>query len=129
MENQMASKRSDPEHIEQVAFFEWLATKHKKLSFLYKLMFAVPNGGGRSKGEAGRLKAEGVKSGVSDVILLYPAREFSYLCLEFKAGKNKQSKEQLLFEAEVDKYGGCYQVVYSSREAQKVLSWYLGVAL
>ena len=33
--------------------------------------WAVPNGGKRSKSEAGRLKAEGVKSGVPDLCLIY----------------------------------------------------------
>ncbi len=123
--NQMAD-RNEPEHLEQVAFFDWSYTKHRIYPFFKKLLFAIPNGGQRSKAQAGKLKAEGVKSGVSDVILLYPARGFHYLCLEFKAGKNKQSDDQKLFEADVDEHGGCYQVVYSSREAQKVILWYLG---
>ena len=36
------------------------------------LLFAVPNGGARSKATAGKLKAEGVVAGVADLILLVP---------------------------------------------------------
>lgn len=38
-----------------------------------KLMFAIPNGGLRDKITAGRLKAEGVKSGVPDIMLPVPS--------------------------------------------------------
>lgn len=35
-----------------------------------KLLFAVPNGGARSRTEAAIMKAEGVTAGVTDLILL-----------------------------------------------------------
>jgi len=117
---------NDYEHQEQVAFFEHIEKKFlKKHPFLDKLLFAVPNGGGRTKAQGGKLKAEGVRSGVSDIVLLYPSREFHYLTIEMKFGTNKQSKEQVHFENRVDAAGGLYQVCYSCVDALKVLSWYL----
>ncbi len=35
------------------------------------LWWHTPNGGGRTKAEAGALKAQGVKPGVSDVLIMY----------------------------------------------------------
>lgn len=51
-----------------------------------KLIFAVPNGGSRHIREAANLKRQGVKPGVSDVIVLIPKKGFASLCIEFKRG-------------------------------------------
>ena len=117
---------NDYEHQEQMAFFEYVELKMlKKYPFLDKLLFSVPNGGLRSKAQAGKIKAEGGKSGVSDIVLLYPSKEFHYLCIEMKFGTNKQSDEQKKFERRVDEHGGLYQVCYSSQDALATLQWYL----
>lgn len=84
----------------------------------------MPNGGHRSKTTAVNLKKEGVKSGVSDILFLVPARGYNYLCIEMKHGKNKQSDNQKAFEVDVDKVGGLYQLAYNQDEAQKILEWY-----
>jgi len=89
-----------------------------------KLLFAVPNGGYRSKTTAIALKAEGVESGVADILFLVASRGFGYLCIEMKYGKNKQSDNQKDFEKAVDGVGGIYQLAYSAEEAQKILEWY-----
>ena len=39
------------------------------------MLFAVPNGGGRSRIEAGIMKAEGVTAGVSDLISWRPGED------------------------------------------------------
>lgn len=56
------------EHDEQAALFQWAAL-HEGEEPRLRLLFAIPNGGKRSKATAGRLKAEGVKAGVPDVFL------------------------------------------------------------
>lgn len=56
------------EHDEQAALFEWAARNEWHEPRL-ALLFAIPNGGHRSKATAGKLKAEGVKAGVPDVFL------------------------------------------------------------
>lgn len=56
------------EHDEQTALFTWAALNEWHEPRL-ALLFAIPNGGHRSKATAGKLKAEGVKAGVPDVFL------------------------------------------------------------
>lgn len=59
------------EHVEALAFVQVVSLhqhKHPELQWLH----SVPNGGARSKAQAGKLKAEGVKAGVPDY--LFPVR-------------------------------------------------------
>ena len=51
---------------EQITVFEW-AELNLRLYPVLALMYHVPNGGKRSKSEAARFKAMGVKSGVSAI--------------------------------------------------------------
>lgn len=90
-----------------------------------KLLLAVPNGGSRNIIEAKNLKAQGIKSGVSDVLLLISKKGFSCLCLEFKTPVGKQSDEQIEFEKQAEKVGNKYVVVRSVKEAIDTLKWYL----
>lgn len=85
------------------------------------LLFAVPNGGARSKATAGKLKAEGVVPGVADLVLLVPQwfttwREqqgclYAGLCIEMKTTKGHQSPEQKAWQAKVEEMGYKYIVV------------------
>lgn len=52
------------EHEEQKAFVQWF-----RASFPRCRIFAIPNGGARSKATAGKLKAEGVSAGVPDLFI------------------------------------------------------------
>jgi hypothetical protein len=54
----------------------------------------VPNGGKRHRGTAGRLKAMGVKKGVSDVLLPLPYNGWAGWAIELKVGKNRTTDEQ-----------------------------------
>lgn len=51
------------EHEEQVAFIEWLELTGYKFS-------AIPNGGVRHIGQAVKLKAEGVRPGLPDILVI-----------------------------------------------------------
>ncbi len=52
------------EHLEQVHFVAWFRREYPGIR-----IFAIPNGGGRSKAQAGQLKAEGVSAGVPDLYI------------------------------------------------------------
>lgn len=60
--------RNDAEHTEQVFLFQWAAAKEGQIPQLANL-YAVPNGSYKSKAQAGRFRAEGLKAGVPDVCL------------------------------------------------------------
>ena len=100
------------------------------------LLFAVPNGGARSKATAGKLKAEGVVAGVSDLILLVPkwvkAKDdegwqnlFHGLCIEMKTPKGRQSPEQIRWMEWVAANGYKYAVCHSLDEFMAVVDGYL----
>lgn len=57
--------------------------------------FAIPNGGLRSKLEAIRFKAMGVKRGIPDLALILSDGSTAYV--ELKAGKGKLRPEQKVF--------------------------------
>jgi hypothetical protein len=60
----MTTTRVPTEHEEQRAFVWWWRSHHPGVR-----IFAIPNGGGRSIREGGRLKAEGVTAGVPDLCI------------------------------------------------------------
>lgn len=77
--------------------------------------FHVPNGGGRSKAEAGVLKAMGVKAGVPDIYILHNGKS---LFIELKPPKRYLSNAQkemtrklLLANARVDVCRSLDQVI------------------
>lgn len=90
-----------------------------------KLVFAVPSGGSRHKLEAINLKRQGVKSGISDVILLIPKKGFASLCIEFKTEKGKQSDEQKEFQRQAEMCGNKYVIVRSVGSAIETVKEYL----
>jgi hypothetical protein len=73
----------DFEHIEQSALFDWLNDNAAAMPDLAKA-FAIPNGGYRNIKTAGRLKAEGVKPGIPDVMLLVARGQYYGLMIEMK---------------------------------------------
>ena len=57
------------EHEEQVTVVQWAAA-HEHVEPFLGLLHAIPNAGaGAQKGQAGKMKAEGVKAGVPDLCL------------------------------------------------------------
>lgn len=82
---------SDEEHRIQCGCVHWFALQYPQ----YKgRLFAVPNGGRRDETTAAKLKAEGVVTGVADLILLKSNRDYGALLIEMKTPKGKQSDNQ-----------------------------------
>lgn len=88
----------------------WFRLQYRDLE---KLLFAVPNGGGRSKIEAGILKAEGVTPGVADLILFVPNKAFHGLCIEMKASDGRQSASQKEWQQAAEEQGYKYVICRS----------------
>ncbi len=73
-----------------------------------RFLAAVPNGGGRSAAQAGRLKAQGVRRGYPDLILDVPRAGWHGLRLEFKpTGGPKPRPEQIGWLEELASQGYC----------------------
>ena len=82
------------EHLEQCAFFDWLRLVYPKI---YKITFAIPNGGQRNIITAARLKKEGVKAGVPDIFVPQARGVWHGLFIEMKSKKGRLSKFQVDF--------------------------------
>jgi len=77
------------EAVEQIKVVEWCKTTayrlHGTTHYGVGLIIHIPNGGLRSRSEAARLKAMGVRSGVSDLFLPVPVPPHAGLWIEMKA--------------------------------------------
>ena len=90
------------------------------------VFFAVPNGGGRNKREAGILKAEGVTAGVADAILLKPSGGYASLCVEFKTEEGTQRRTQKEWQKAAEANGNKYVIVRSFDDFKREITEYLG---
>lgn len=122
---------SNSEHSIQTAFFAWANMNKETYPQLEVLMFAVPNGGHRSKAQAAKLKVEGVKAGVPDVFLSVARKGWNGLYIEFKRpGTEKQkegrlTKEQARFAEMVKAENYYHFVAYSYGQAAQMVVNYL----
>lgn len=77
---------------EQIALFDWAEAESRRRPCL-KLLFHIPNGGKRNMATAVRLKREGVKAGVPDLLLPVPREGFHGLFIEIKRVKGGKTSE------------------------------------
>ena len=93
------------------------------------MLFAVPNGGGRSPVEAAIMKGEGVVAGVADLILLEARGNYGALCIEMKtqSSKSRQSVNQKIWQEATQKAGNAYVVIRSFESFQSVIQQYLSL--
>lgn len=105
----------------QAQCFQWannnycLKTHNPRLS-----IFSVPNGGTRNKLEAMTLKATGLRSGVSDLIALYPNGRCVFF--ELKVNKGVQSDSQKDFEQLVKNLGFEYYLIYTFEQFKELFT-------
>jgi hypothetical protein len=92
----------------------------RALRFKYPkaIVFAVPNGGARSKATAGILKATGVLAGVSDLVFIYSG---AVVFIEVKTESGRQSDTQKEFERKISEHGLTYILARSAEECLKKL--------
>lgn len=76
------AKPVDREGQEQAALMAELKLRYPEV---YKLIYHVPNGGHRVKAVAAKLKGQGVKAGVPDLVLPMARGGYFGLYIEFKA--------------------------------------------
>jgi hypothetical protein len=80
--------------------------------------FHVPNGGWRDPATARKLKAAGVRPGVSDWVFFLP--HGNYACVELKDHRGKQSSSQKDFQNDVEAIGGVYCIARTTDEIDRV---------
>lgn len=104
------------EHDEQVALVNWFRDNFPEPDYI---IFAVPNGGTRGAREAVRLKQEGVKAGVHDLII---ATHGKVIFLEMKKVNTKPSQKQIEFHKNVEYLGFASIIGYGASDAsEKIL--------
>lgn len=114
------------EHAGQAALFQWAAYQGARFPELERLLFAVPNGGQRSKATAGKLRAEGAKAGTPDVFLAVPRRGYGALIIENKKRGGTLEPEQRAFIEAAAMAGNLCAVSYAWEAARDLVAWYLG---
>jgi hypothetical protein len=122
-----APPRGRSEHAEQVEVFRWAADMGATHPELLEL-FAVPNGARTATTVAKRLKAEGLKKGVEDVLLLVARGGWHGLCLELKRADGVPSDvkpAQREWHAIHTRRGYRVVVCFGAEEAKRVLLEYL----
>ena len=112
------------EGVEQATLFSWAQMRTYWYPEL-NLMFHIPNGGKRSKAEAGRFRAEGVKSGVPDLCLPVPRGQYHGLYIEMKTESGHTSDEQEWWGERLQAQGYVWRVCHGWQAAVAVLEWYL----
>lgn len=113
------------EDTEQAHIFAWAAWASGKYPEL-DLMHHIPNGGKRSKSEAARFKAQGVKAGVPDIFL--PCARGGYHGLYIELKRTKGGKLSAVQKEWIDALRGQdYKVIvcYGFDEAREVIINYL----
>jgi len=116
------------EHAEAVTFWKMVKLHENRYPAL-KLLFAVPNGGGRHPAIAAKLKAEGVRPGVSDYLCLAPCQDHIYagLALELKTIEGTATKEQREFLAACKNSGWHAVVAHGWVDAWRVVCDHVGI--
>ena len=117
------------EHYIQTRFFNVLRIAENRYPRL-RWIHAIPNGGKRDVRVARKLKAEGVKPGVSDIfvpLIGYGGQHGLYI--EMKAGDNDLSVEQKEFRDFVTREDFAYSTCYSTEAAIWAVEKYLGIKI
>lgn len=120
----------DIEHGHQVALIRWWVYFSNSLGIDQRLLAAIPNGGHRHPAVAAKMKAEGVRPGMPDLFLFFPARGYHGLGIEMKA----PTKTARVSPAQTEMMGllACrgYLVVVAKgvEDAIAQIKWYLADA-
>ena len=90
------------------------------------VIFAIPNGGGRTKREGGKLKAEGVLPGVPDLMVARANVVYNGLFIEMKKiGSRGMSKPQKEVSARLAAEGYLVATCFGCEEAWNTFQEYM----
>lgn len=120
--NKVKRHQNDLEHRIQVSCVNWFDWTHRDIS---KSLLSFANGGKRDAVTGAKLKAEGVRAGAPDLILLLPRGKYHALAIEMKTPKGRQSPAQKEWQAYFESMGGKYVVCRSLEEFIEAIESYL----
>ena len=108
-----------------VAWFRLQYPKHAPM------LFAVPNGGGRSRIEAAIMKAEGVTAGVADLLLLEARGGWGSLCIEMKTDSkaSRQRDSQKEWQLAAEQYGNRYEICRTFEQFMAIVKDYMDLPM
>lgn len=119
------------EHAEQAAVIAWWGLACKAYKLPAYALFAIPNGAvlagdaGRRAMQMSRLKGEGLRVGMLDLMLAVPSGSDSGLFIEMKIKPNKPSDEQIEIGDFLESRGYAVGVCYSAVEAIALITGHL----
>ena len=114
------------ESAEQKQLIEWWHFFCQTKGIHEKCLFAVPNGGYRNARESHRLKEEGVRAGIPDLMLAVPCGAFHGLFVELKrlkGGRVSDNQKEMLVV--FHRLGYCVKLCKGFAEAQQAITEYL----
>ena len=123
----MISRKEPTEDQEQMALMQWAKFEegaHPEL----KLLHHIPNGGSRTKAEAGRFRAMGVKPGVPDLFLPVARGGLHGLYIELKRQEGgRASAAQKGWMKALEDQGYAVHLCHGWEYAKNVILEYLGM--
>lgn len=120
------SKENPTEHAEAVHFMR-LVNLHQGRYPALRNLFAVPNGGDRHRIVAAKMKAEGVRPGIPDYVVLFPVEPHHGLAIELKSMTGYASREQKEWIERLRANGYRAEVCRGADQAWRVVCEYLGI--
>lgn len=113
------------ESAEQIALLRWASLTSHNGRKIGSLLFAIPNEGSRSPQHGARMKAQGLRSGVPDLMLAWPTDSSPGLFIEMKSKKGRISENQEKWIGRLQAAGYQVAVCYGADEAIKTIERYL----
>lgn len=117
----------DYEGAEQQALLRWFEVRHPAAA---RLIYHPANGGHRVKVVAAKLKAQGVKAGVSDLVLPMARGGYHGLYLELKATPPHDaavSASQMAWQVAMEQQGYMAVVARGMDQAMQILEGYMAL--
>ena len=108
---------------EQACLVRWFDMQYPKYS---GLLFAIPNGGARTKSYGARLKREGMRAGVPDLMLPIASDEYHGLFIELKTKKGKLQDSQKIWLQKLNDNGYLAAECKGWEAAKELIQQYLG---
>lgn len=120
-QRQNRGKAASSEHALQVQCVKWF-----RMRFPGALIYAIPNGGYRTKTTAGLMRAEGQTAGILDLHIPIARYGYHSMYVEMKNGKRGMLSElQKEMIAKLESYGNKVAVCHSFEEFVKETESYL----